>query len=42
MEEKEYSDSVISARRRYIPLLYNQVVQNILSSDGRQRRPTEI
>jgi hypothetical protein len=31
MEEKEYSDSVISARRRYIPLLYNQVVQNILS-----------
>lgn len=29
-KKKEYSDSVISVRRRYIPLLYNQIVQNIL------------
>ena len=31
MEEKEYVSSVISKQRKYIPLLYNQMVQNILS-----------
>lgn len=30
-KKKEYSDSVISTKRKYIPLLYNQLVQNILS-----------
>lgn len=30
-KKKEYSSSVASKKRRYIPLLYNQMVQNILS-----------
>lgn len=30
-KKKEYIDSVISGQRKYIPLLYNQMVQNILS-----------
>jgi SAM-dependent methyltransferase len=30
-KKKEYSSSVISKQRKYIPLLYNQMVQNILS-----------
>jgi len=30
-KKKEYVSSVISKQRRYIPLLYNQMVQNILS-----------
>lgn len=30
-KKKEYTGSVISKQRRYIPLLYNQMVQNILS-----------
>lgn len=30
-KKKEYLDSVASMERKYIPLLYNQVVQNILS-----------
>lgn len=29
--KKEYVSSVISKQRKYIPLLYNQIVQNILS-----------
>jgi hypothetical protein len=30
-KKKEYASSVISKKRKYIPLLYNQLVQNILS-----------
>ena len=30
-KKKEYVSSVISTQRKYIPLLYNQMVQNILS-----------
>jgi len=30
-KKKEYNSSVISKQRKYIPLLYNQTVQNILS-----------
>lgn len=30
-KKKEYTGSVISKQRKYIPLLYNQMVQNILS-----------
>ena len=30
-KKKEYVSSVISQKRKYIPLLYNQIVQNILS-----------
>lgn len=30
-KKKEYVSSVISKQRKYIPLLYNQIVQNILS-----------
>lgn len=30
-KKKEYASSVISKQRKYIPLLYNQTVQNILS-----------
>ena len=30
-KKKEYVSSVISTQRRYIPLLYNQIIQNILS-----------
>lgn len=30
-KKKEYTSSVISRQRKYIPLLYNQMVQNILS-----------
>ena len=30
-KKKEYISSVISKQRKYIPLLYNQIVQNILS-----------
>ena len=30
-KKKEYTSSVISKQRKYIPLLYNQMVQNILS-----------
>jgi adenine-specific DNA-methyltransferase len=30
-KKTEYSDSVVSNERKYIPLLYNQIVQNILS-----------
>ena len=30
-KKKEYVSSVISKKRKYIPLLYNQMVQNILS-----------
>lgn len=30
-KKNEYSDSVISNKRKYIPLLYNQLVQSILS-----------
>ena len=30
-KKKEYTSSVISKKRKYIPLLYNQIVQNILS-----------
>ena len=30
-KKKEYCSSVISKQRKYIPLLYNQMVQNILS-----------
>ncbi len=30
-KRKEYTSSVISNQRKYIPLLYNQLVQNILS-----------
>jgi adenine-specific DNA-methyltransferase len=30
-KKKEYTDFVVSKQRRYIPLLYNQTVQNILS-----------
>jgi len=30
-KKKEYTGSVISKERNYIPLLYNQIVQNILS-----------
>lgn len=30
-KNKEYVNSVISKKRKYIPLLYNQIVQNILS-----------
>ena len=30
-KKKEYVSSVISQKRKYIPLLYNQMVQNILS-----------
>lgn len=30
-KRKEYSSSVVSKQRKYIPLLYNQTVQNILS-----------
>jgi len=30
-KKKEYVSSVLSNKRKYIPLLYNQVVQNILS-----------
>jgi adenine-specific DNA-methyltransferase len=30
-KKKEYTSSVVSNTRKYIPLLYNQVVQNILS-----------
>jgi len=30
-KKNEYSSSVISQKRKYIPLLYNQTVQNILS-----------
>jgi len=30
-KKKEYTSSVISKQRNYIPLLYNQIVQNILS-----------
>jgi methylase of polypeptide subunit release factors len=30
-KKKEYASSVISKKRKYIPLLYNQTVQNILS-----------
>ena len=30
-KKKEYISSVISKQRKYIPLLYNQMVQNILS-----------
>jgi hypothetical protein len=31
LEKKEYISSVISKQRKYIPLLYNDIVQNILS-----------
>jgi len=30
-KKKEYTSSVVSKQRKYIPLLYNQIVQNILS-----------
>ena len=30
-KKKEYTSSVISKQRKYIPLFYNQIVQNILS-----------
>ena len=30
-KKKEYNSSVLSKQRKYIPLLYNQIVQNILS-----------
>lgn len=30
-KKKEYINSVISKQRKYIPLLYNQIIQNILS-----------
>jgi SAM-dependent methyltransferase len=30
-KKKEYISSVISKQRKYIPLLYNQIIQNILS-----------
>jgi adenine-specific DNA-methyltransferase len=30
-KRKEYTSSVISKQRKYIPLLYNEIVQNILS-----------
>jgi SAM-dependent methyltransferase len=30
-KKKEYNSSVVSIQRKYIPLLYNQTVQNILS-----------
>lgn len=30
-KKKEYASSVISKKRKYIPLLYNQIVQDILS-----------
>jgi len=30
-KKKEYTSSVLSSQRKYIPLLYNQTVQNILS-----------
>ena len=30
-KKKEYISSVISTKRKYIPLLYNQIIQNILS-----------
>ena len=30
-KKKEYVSSVISKQRKYIPLLYNQIIQNILS-----------
>jgi len=30
-KKKEYSSSVVSVKRKYIPLLYNQMVQNILA-----------
>lgn len=30
-KKKEYVSSVVSKQRKYIPLLYNQIVQNILS-----------
>ena len=30
-KKKEYNSSVVSKQRKYIPLLYNQIVQNILS-----------
>jgi SAM-dependent methyltransferase len=30
-KKKEYTSSVVSKKRKYIPLLYNQLVQNILS-----------
>ena len=30
-KKKEYISSVLSSERKYIPLLYNQIVQNILS-----------
>ena len=30
-KKKEYINSVVSKQRKYIPLLYNQIIQNILS-----------
>jgi len=30
-KKKEYTSSVVSKPRKYIPLLYNEIVQNILS-----------
>ena len=43
-KKKEYISSVVSKERKYIPLLYNQIVQNILSKtiDNKNLKKFEI
>ena len=43
-KKKEYVSSVVSKERKYIPLLYNQIVQNILSKtiDNKHLKKFEI
>jgi adenine-specific DNA-methyltransferase len=43
-KKKEYISSVVSKERKYIPLLYNQIVQNILSKtiDNKYLKKFEI